>query len=117
MFVWTLLAQAAGGEGIVGDGPRFILMLVLQGGSLVILAYLGLKTLPDMLDKLIQMRTQDHDRFDARSKELKEEIRHLHEESVKVIHRCLTLMADLKAETNESINQLHQRLPKRPGEE
>ena len=117
MPVWTLLAQAAGGDSLLGDGPRFILMLVLQGGSLVILAYLGLKTLPDMLDKLIQLRTTDHDRFDARSKELKEEIRHLHEQSLAVIHRCLNLMADMKAETTESISQLHQRLPKRPGEE
>jgi len=114
--LWVVVAQAAA-EGAVLEGwAKFLLLLVLQGGSLAILAHLGLRTLPEMLEKLAQMRTADLDRFDARARELRAEMHNMHQESLKVLHRCLTLVVDMKAETTDSINQLHKRLPDSPRE-
>jgi len=109
----SLLAQQGGGE-VMEPWARFLLLLVLQGGALAILAYLALRTLPEMLAKLAAMRTEDLNRFDARTKELAAEFHEMHQNTLKVMTRCLDLIMAVKTETQESINQVIAGLPKRP---
>lgn len=106
--------QAPATPDVLDPWARFLLLLVLQGGSLAILAYLALKTLPEMLGKLSQMRTQDLDRFDARTRELAAEFKTMHQETLRVMGRCLDLILTVKAETQDSINQIVSGLPRRP---
>jgi|SRR5215471_13499567 len=107
MYLLLLAQQAAPAGGDLLDGwAKFILLLVLQGGSLAILAYLTLRTLPETVEKLAAMRSTDLDRFDARTKELKDEIHVLHMESMKTVNRCINLIMDIRTETTESINML-----------
>ena len=68
---------------------KFIILLLMQGGALAILAWLGLKTLPEMVSKLADLRTQDHILFNQRAersenniKELSMEVRLLREKMI-----------------------------------